>query len=92
METLVNIKGPAGALLVPVAKLLEFEGTGTLALPVWRTKTLSRVKDVTVDNITQTTMEALRRVGGALPKRHSLPQGRKETPPPLLPVPPAPNN
>jgi hypothetical protein len=72
LETTVNIKGPAGAILVPVAKLLEFEGTGTLAQPVWRTKTLGRVKDVTlenVDNLTQSTIDALRKVGGAIPKR-----------------------
>ena len=73
METTVNIKGPAGALLVPVAKLLEFEGTGTLAEPLWRTKTLGRVKDATVDNLTQGTREALRRFGDALPKRLNLP-------------------
>jgi hypothetical protein len=74
LETTVNIKGPAGALLVPVAKLLEFEGTGTLEQPVWRTKTLGRVKDATlgnVENITQSTLDALRKVGGALPKRLS---------------------
>jgi hypothetical protein len=73
METTVNIKGPAGALLVPVAKLLEFEGTGTLTEPLWRTKTLGRVKDATVDNLTQGTREALRRFGDALPKRLNLP-------------------
>jgi uncharacterized protein involved in outer membrane biogenesis len=88
LETTVNIKGPAGALLVPVAKLLEFEGTGTLADPVWRTKTLGRVKDVTldnVDNITQSTLGALRKVGEALPKRLTLPHTTKEEATPLRP-------
>jgi len=84
LETRVNVKGPAGALLVPVAKLLEYEAKGTLADPQWRSKSLARVKDATLDNLTETTAGALRRVGEALPKRIPAGDSGTETPPPGL--------